>query len=103
MVSNCSTYFGYSEDLAEYFLQMFSAETAVKFFEANEQQRPLTLRTNTLKAGRDAFLIFSFCLVKARRSSLMQALTARKALQLRHQTRLSRFRWIPLAAGQRSA
>eukprot|EP00435_Cladocopium_sp_Y103_P017366 s1708_g4.t1 len=63
LVSNCSTYFGYSEELAEYFLQMFSPETAVKFFEANEQQRPLTLRTNTLKA---------------RRSSLMQALTQRK-------------------------
>ncbi|CAJ1443068.1 unnamed protein product [Effrenium voratum] len=63
LISNCSTYFGYSEDLAEYFLQMFSPETAVKFFEANEQTRPLTLRTNTLKA---------------RRSSLMQALTQRK-------------------------
>ncbi|CAK9004881.1 unnamed protein product [Durusdinium trenchii] len=63
LVSNCSTYFGYSEELAEYFLQMFSPETAVKFFEANEQQRPLTLRTNTLKA---------------RRSSLLQALTQRK-------------------------
>jgi len=63
LVANCSTYFGYSEELAEYFLQMFSPETAIKFFEANEQQRPLTLRTNTLKA---------------RRSSLMQALTQRK-------------------------
>eukprot|EP00438_Fugacium_kawagutii_P019834 Skav227929 [mRNA] locus=scaffold146:331582:339034:- [translate_table: standard] len=52
-----------SREEAEYFLQMFSPETAVKFFEANEQQRPLTLRTNTLKA---------------RRSSLMQALTQRK-------------------------
>ena len=78
LVSNCSTYFGYSEELAEYFLQMFSPETAIKFFEAdarrcqpavqqlgarrvlgvrrqaNEQQRPLTLRTNTLKAPQSA-------------------------------------------------
>eukprot|EP00931_Biecheleriopsis_adriatica_P004361 TRINITY_DN106043_c0_g1_i1.p1 TRINITY_DN106043_c0_g1~~TRINITY_DN106043_c0_g1_i1.p1 ORF type:complete len:614 (-),score=187.15 TRINITY_DN106043_c0_g1_i1:25-1866(-) len=63
LVANCSTYFGYSEELAEYFLQMFSPETAIKFFEANEQQRPLTIRTNSLKA---------------RRSSLIQALTQRK-------------------------
>ncbi|CAE8700002.1 unnamed protein product, partial [Polarella glacialis] len=63
LVQNCSTYFGYSEELAEYFLQMFSAEQAIKFFEANEQHRPLTIRTNSLKA---------------RRSSLMQALTQRK-------------------------
>eukprot|EP00442_Polarella_glacialis_P045412 CAMPEP_0115150312 /NCGR_PEP_ID=MMETSP0227-20121206/64974_1 /TAXON_ID=89957 /ORGANISM="Polarella glacialis, Strain CCMP 1383" /LENGTH=626 /DNA_ID=CAMNT_0002560673 /DNA_START=63 /DNA_END=1943 /DNA_ORIENTATION=+ len=61
LVQNCSTYFGYSEELA--FLQMFSAEQAIKFFEANEQHRPLTIRTNSLKA---------------RRSSLMQALTQRK-------------------------
>eukprot|EP00930_Biecheleria_cincta_P001489 TRINITY_DN102627_c0_g1_i1.p1 TRINITY_DN102627_c0_g1~~TRINITY_DN102627_c0_g1_i1.p1 ORF type:complete len:670 (+),score=188.85 TRINITY_DN102627_c0_g1_i1:44-2011(+) len=63
LVSNCSTYFGYSEELAEYFLQMFSSETAIKFFEANEQHRPLTIRTNSLKA---------------RRSTLMQALNQRK-------------------------
>lgn len=63
LVQNCSTYFGYSEELAEYFLQMFSPEQAIKFFEANEQHRPLTIRTNSLKA---------------RRSSLMQSLTNRK-------------------------
>lgn len=63
LVGNCSTYFGYSEELAEYFLQMFSAEQAVQFFEANEQSRPITIRTNSLKA---------------RRSSLMQSLSARK-------------------------
>eukprot|EP00929_Paragymnodinium_shiwhaense_P028105 TRINITY_DN1635_c0_g1_i1.p1 TRINITY_DN1635_c0_g1~~TRINITY_DN1635_c0_g1_i1.p1 ORF type:complete len:624 (-),score=243.03 TRINITY_DN1635_c0_g1_i1:93-1964(-) len=63
LVGNVSLYFGYSEELAEYFLQMFSPEEAIKFFEANEQQRPLTIRTNTLKA---------------RRSSLMQSLTTRK-------------------------
>lgn len=63
LVGNCSTYFGYSEELAGYFLQMFSPEQALKFFEANEQHRPLTIRTNSLKA---------------RRSSLMQSLQARK-------------------------
>jgi ribosomal RNA methyltransferase Nop2 len=64
LVSNCATYFGYSEELAEYFLQMFSAEQAIKFFEANDSHRPLTIRTNSLKT---------------RRSSLIQALNARRA------------------------
>lgn len=42
---------------------MFSPEDTIKFFDANEQHRPLTIRTNSLKA---------------RRSSLIQSLTARK-------------------------
>jgi len=64
LVSNCATYFGYSEELAEYFLQMFSAEQAIKFFEANDTHRPLTIRTNSLKT---------------RRTTLIQALSARRA------------------------
>mmetsp|Transcript_5422 Transcript_5422/g.13350 ORF Transcript_5422/g.13350 Transcript_5422/m.13350 type:complete len:641 (-) Transcript_5422:132-2054(-) len=63
LVGDCSTYFGYSEELAEYFLRMFAPEQAIQFFEANEKSRPLTIRTNSLKA---------------RRQSLMQSLTARK-------------------------
>lgn len=63
LVVNCSTYYGYSEELAEYFLQMFSPEKALEFFEANEKHRPVTIRTNSLKA---------------RRSSLIQSLTNRK-------------------------
>jgi len=64
LVQNCSLYFSYSEELAEYFLQMFSAEQAIKFFEANDQHRPLTIRTNSLKT---------------RRSTLIQSLSARRA------------------------
>lgn len=64
LVSNCAMYWSYSEELAEYFLQMFSAEQAIKFFEANDQHRPLTIRTNSLKT---------------RRTSLIQALSARRA------------------------
>lgn len=63
LVVDCSTYYGYSEELAEYFLRMFSPEQAVQFFEANEKSRPLTIRTNSLKA---------------RRAPLMQTLAARK-------------------------
>jgi len=64
LTTNCATYYGYAEELAEYFLQMFSAEEAIKFFEANDQARPLTIRTNSLKT---------------RRSSLIQALSSRRA------------------------
>jgi len=63
LVGDCSTYYGYAEELAEYFLKMFPAEQAIQFFDANEKSRPLTIRTNSLKA---------------RRSSLIQSLTARK-------------------------
>ncbi|KAL8437500.1 hypothetical protein ACSSS7_000882 [Eimeria intestinalis] len=45
-------YYQYSPELAEYFLQLFSPAQALAFFEANEQRRPLTLRTNTLKIRR---------------------------------------------------
>lgn len=45
-------YYQYSPELAEYFLQLFSPTQALAFFEANEQRRPLTIRTNTLKIRR---------------------------------------------------
>lgn len=64
LVRNCSLYFSYAEELAEYFLLMFSAEQAIKFFEANDQHRPLTIRTNSLKT---------------RRSTLIESLNARRA------------------------
>mmetsp|Transcript_39327 Transcript_39327/g.83776 ORF Transcript_39327/g.83776 Transcript_39327/m.83776 type:complete len:687 (-) Transcript_39327:58-2118(-) len=63
LVSDCSTYYGYAEELAEYFLNMFNPEQAIQFFEANEKARPLTIRTNSLKA---------------RRQTLIQTLQARK-------------------------
>jgi len=64
LARNCGFFYGYNEDLARYFLQMFSAEEAIKFFDANEKQRPLTIRTNSLKT---------------RRTALIQALSARRA------------------------
>lgn len=56
LVGDCSTYFGYSDELAEYFLLMFSPEKAIEFFEANEKSRPLTIRTNSLKTRRPALV-----------------------------------------------
>jgi ribosomal RNA methyltransferase Nop2 len=64
LAGNCAIYFSYSKELAEYFLQMFSAEQAIKFFEANDEHRPLTIRTNSLKT---------------RRSTLITSLNARRA------------------------
>ncbi len=44
--------FDYNSDLVELIFDMFSPTEAVEFIEANENQRPLTIRTNTLKTKR---------------------------------------------------
>lgn len=54
LVTNCARYYTYSEELARYFIQMFSPKEAVEFFEANEKQRPVTIRMNSLKTRRAA-------------------------------------------------
>lgn len=46
------TVYGYNQYLVELFSDMFSPAELVEFFEANEQQRPMTIRTNTLKTRR---------------------------------------------------
>ena len=43
---------GYSPELYEYFKEMFSTEELKEFIEANEQQRPVTIRVNTLKTRK---------------------------------------------------
>lgn len=50
--SDLQTYFGYNDFLVSKFLDMFSPAEAVELMEANEKQRPITLRTNTLKTRR---------------------------------------------------
>ena len=52
LCQDLSLLYGYSEDLARYFLDMFTPAETVQFMEANERQRPLTLRANTLKVKR---------------------------------------------------
>jgi len=52
LCKDLSLLYGYSEELARYFLDMFPPAEAVQFMEANERQRPLTLRANTLKVKR---------------------------------------------------
>ncbi|GFE54887.1 NOL1 NOP2 sun family protein [Babesia ovis] len=47
-----SAYYGYSDELADYFLKLFSPTEAIQFFEANERPLPMTLRVNTLKTRR---------------------------------------------------
>eukprot|EP00941_MAST-03F_sp_MAST-3F-sp1_P003567 g3567.t1 len=47
-----STYFGYLPELVELLLDLFSPAEALEFFEANEDERPVVLRTNTLKTKR---------------------------------------------------
>lgn len=46
------TYYGYNEFLTNMFLELFSPDEAIAFFEANEVPRPVTIRTNTLRTRR---------------------------------------------------
>ncbi|KRX10687.1 hypothetical protein PPERSA_08682 [Pseudocohnilembus persalinus] len=45
-------YYSYNKELMELFQQMFNPNELLQFLEANEQQRVLTIRTNTLKTRR---------------------------------------------------
>nr|CCA24999.1 ribosomal RNA methyltransferase nop2like protein put [Albugo laibachii Nc14] len=52
LTTDISEYFGYNRELVEMFLKIFSPAECLEFIEANEQTRPLVIRTNTLKARR---------------------------------------------------
>jgi ribosomal RNA methyltransferase Nop2 len=45
-------YYGYIRELSDHFLEMLSPAECVEFMEASDQQRPLVIRTNTLKTRR---------------------------------------------------
>ena len=47
----CSA-FDYNPDLVELLLDLFHPSECLEFIEANENQRPMTIRTNTLKTKR---------------------------------------------------
>jgi len=51
-VKDIHTYFGYTTYLIETFLDHFSPAEAMELFHANEKERPVTIRVNTLKARR---------------------------------------------------
>jgi len=46
------TYYGYNEYLLTKFLELLGPSELIEFLEANEVQRPVTIRTNTLKTRR---------------------------------------------------
>ena len=52
LTSDFTTYFSYNRSLIVLFLEMFRPAECLEFLEANEQPRPLVIRTNTLKARR---------------------------------------------------
>lgn len=50
--SDLCTAYDYNRDLIELLLDLFPPGECLEFIEANENQRPLTIRTNTLKTKR---------------------------------------------------
>lgn len=46
------TYYSYNDFLMEKLVQIFSLDELLEFLEASEVQRPMTIRTNTLKTRR---------------------------------------------------
>jgi ribosomal RNA methyltransferase Nop2 len=52
LLSDISTYYGYSPFLAQKLLSLFPPLEAFSFFEANETPRPVVIRTNTLRTNR---------------------------------------------------
>lgn len=47
----CTSY-DYNADLIELLFNLFTPPEALEFIEANENARPMTIRTNTLKTKR---------------------------------------------------
>jgi ribosomal RNA methyltransferase Nop2 len=52
LLRDLMAYYGYTEFLMEKFMQLFPVSELVDFLEACEVQRPVTIRTNTLKTRR---------------------------------------------------
>ena len=52
LINDLATYYGYNTFLVRYFIETFSVAETMELLEANETQRPVTLRTNTLKCRR---------------------------------------------------
>ena len=50
--SHLQSYYNYNSELIDHFLTFLNPNELIQFFEANETQRPLTIRINTLKTRR---------------------------------------------------
>lgn len=50
--NDISASYDYNKDILELFLDLFAPAECIEFIEANENQRPMTIRTNTLKTKR---------------------------------------------------
>lgn len=52
LMKDVSAAYGFNTEMVELFFNLFSPAEAVKCIEANEEPRPVTIRTNTLKTKR---------------------------------------------------
>lgn len=58
LCEDLSTYYGYNKDLIQIFLDIFSPDETHALIEANENERPLMIRTNTLITSRKFLMKF---------------------------------------------
>ena len=52
LMKDLMTYYGYNEFLIQKFMKLFPVSELIEFLESCEVQRPITIRTNTLKTRR---------------------------------------------------
>ena len=52
VMTDCCNAYDYNRSLIEVIFSIFAPSEAVEFIEANESQRPLTIRANTIKTKR---------------------------------------------------
>jgi 25S rRNA (cytosine2870-C5)-methyltransferase len=52
LIADLCLYYGYNSDVMEKFIDLFSPPELLELLEANEKQRPVTIRVNTLKTRR---------------------------------------------------
>ena len=52
LATDLSEYYGYTEELAAFLLDLFSPSECVEYMDASDRPRPVVIRTNTLKVTR---------------------------------------------------
>merc|ERR1719242_1370920 len=57
LLQDMCTFYGYNEELMQLFGELFSPDELHAFIDSNEEERPLSIRTNTLKTRRKQLVL----------------------------------------------